>query len=490
MGNEIIAEKFALLRTKGGNGVSYTHLVEDTLTGRKAIVKISDRLGLLGFEYLKTINILKEIELPGILLPFEAGMLEEESDYYFAFPELGEPSLEDLFRIGVPLTCQEALEIVNEILLFLDGLHKAGFCHLFINTRNIFFRPHGSVTLKDPALKAEFFQPLLELIAAPDFSYFSPEVMDGGQPDASADIYAVGTLIERLLEEVTDPRSSAAETLRSVAEKCHATWAPGNDIDAAEISALVFRSNPLYGDVRGGGQQQESRRIEILDESGGRRKKHRKASGQEGELAIKRRPRSLFRILAGVLSVAALLAILALSMRFIAKPDHEPLLSAADSRGEAEDAGLGSQAGPGDQDGGAYLDNPVATEEPEQAAEPTVAVKEDANQSSAGQNPASSAPPSQPAAQPVADASPAAPVASFSISPASGQSPLQVYLDASSSYDPDGKIVSYSWSCGGQGKASFHVFESNVVPNSIAITLTVTDNAGHRSSTTRQVTLY
>jgi hypothetical protein len=88
------------------------------------------------------------------------------------------------------------------------------------------------------------------------------------------------------------------------------------------------------------------------------------------------------------------------------------------------------------------------------------------------------------------DPSPAPPVASFSLSPGEGQSPLRVYLDASSSYDPDGSIASYRWSCGGSGKCLYHIFESNVIPTVVSITLTVTDNGGHSSSATRYVTLY
>jgi hypothetical protein len=65
-----------------------------------------------------------------------------------------------------------------------------------------------------------------------------------------------------------------------------------------------------------------------------------------------------------------------------------------------------------------------------------------------------------------------------------------VYLDASGSYDPDGHIVSYQWSCGGGAKAFYQVFESNLIPARIAVTLTVTDDGGNMASVTHYVTLY
>ena len=159
MGGDIIAEKFALLKTRGSNGVSCTHIVEDTLLGERAVVKISDKLEDLGLEYLKAINLVREYSIPGLLVPFEGGILEEEAGYYLAFPELGEPSLENYLRMGAPITSGDILGIGEKILHILQALHGAGFCHLFINTRNVFYRPRGEVTLKDPALRQDFSTP-------------------------------------------------------------------------------------------------------------------------------------------------------------------------------------------------------------------------------------------------------------------------------------------------------------------------------------------
>ena len=67
-----------------------------------------------------------------------------------------------------------------------------------------------------------------------------------------------------------------------------------------------------------------------------------------------------------------------------------------------------------------------------------------------------------------------------------GGSPLQVYLDAGASYDPDGSIVSYSWSCGERGGRLPDV-RGNVIPTRVSVTLTVTDDDGASPSTTCSV---
>ncbi|MFH1810504.1 MAG: PKD domain-containing protein [Pseudomonadota bacterium] len=71
-----------------------------------------------------------------------------------------------------------------------------------------------------------------------------------------------------------------------------------------------------------------------------------------------------------------------------------------------------------------------------------------------------------------------APTASFTATPTSGLTPLQVSLDASSSTDPDGDNLSYSWSFGdssadGSGATTSHTYSS---AGGFTVTLTVTDD--------------
>jgi PKD repeat protein len=81
---------------------------------------------------------------------------------------------------------------------------------------------------------------------------------------------------------------------------------------------------------------------------------------------------------------------------------------------------------------------------------------------------------------------PIPPVAVFTAVPYS----LQVTVDASGSYDPDGTITSYSWNFDDGGSASgvmaTHTYAANGV---YTITLTVTDNEGLASSASEVVTI-
>lgn len=76
------------------------------------------------------------------------------------------------------------------------------------------------------------------------------------------------------------------------------------------------------------------------------------------------------------------------------------------------------------------------------------------------------------------------PIASFTFAPASAGE--QTTFDASGSHDPDGSIVSYSWSFGATGVKASHSYEAS---GTYPVTLTVTDNKGAVATTTQTVTV-
>lgn len=84
------------------------------------------------------------------------------------------------------------------------------------------------------------------------------------------------------------------------------------------------------------------------------------------------------------------------------------------------------------------------------------------------------------------------PTASFSASPASGKSPLEVNLDASSSNDPDGYISTYEWEFGDGDteewsfSSTTHTFDST---GNYTVKLTVYDDEGASDSVSKQISV-
>jgi PKD repeat protein len=82
------------------------------------------------------------------------------------------------------------------------------------------------------------------------------------------------------------------------------------------------------------------------------------------------------------------------------------------------------------------------------------------------------------------------PVALFKFEPKTGSPPCEICFDASSSYDPDGHIVSYDWSFGdgsaGDGANTCHTYTYR---GDFLVTLKVTDNDGLSDTATAQIKL-
>jgi serine/threonine protein kinase len=89
---------------------------------------------------------------------------------------------------------------------------------------------------------------------------------------------------------------------------------------------------------------------------------------------------------------------------------------------------------------------------------------------------------------------PQPPKAVASLSTRRGSAPLYVVLDASSSYDPDGRIVRYIWNCGDgtvlEGASAQHVFDPPVIPARFQISLQIFDSQGLTASSSLSLEVY
>ena len=84
------------------------------------------------------------------------------------------------------------------------------------------------------------------------------------------------------------------------------------------------------------------------------------------------------------------------------------------------------------------------------------------------------------------------PVASFTYSPSSGQSPLTVSFNALASHDSDGTIVTYQWAFGdgsnGTGVTASHIY-TTTSNHTYSVTLTVTDDSGAQATDTHAISV-
>ncbi len=520
MSENIIAGRYRVLKHKGDNGICSTHFAEDSLSGERLVVKIFADSEPLALEYIKNANLLRDSDPQGEVLAIDGGLLDDPSGFYMAYPLFDSHSLDDYLRVGGTLSPAELGRILRSLVQALRELHERGFLHLFLNPHNVLYTPGSGVMLKDPSLRPEFFNPLLERLASYDYSFFSPELMDypegAGQ---SADIFALGRLIETSLQHAEKPIDSISleehDRLSKVASRCTAVDPesryptleavlldmPGDSGSRAPVPTQSEPDEHVSMPIPSLPQSLEDSFFfeEFLKDD--LETEHRFEIPTATQIRTTRRSRGGWisrHDRFPVLKLALLGATVAIAISILVLGHDLPGKSARsteESSGETRDTSeleqaeefsstASEQGSYGQSDQGAVPANLLVDSSGDTGMQgelplPAATLSGDEN----------GTPAHPPIEEPVA-ASQEKPVASFTLSPSSGNSPLQTWLDASSSYDPDGTIVSYEWSFGGTGLALYHVFESNILPCTIPITLTVTDSQGLNASATHFITIF
>lgn len=522
MSENIIAGRYRVLKNKGDNGLCTTHFVEDSLSGKRLVVKVLADTDPVALEYIKKANLLRDSDPKGIILALDGGFIEEPEGFYLAYPLLDGHSLDDYLRVVGSLSASELKRIITSLTKAVGELHERGFLHLFLNPHNILYAPGADVQIKDAALSAELFTPLLERLTSYDYSFFSPELMDSTEgAGQSADIFALGRVMETALDRLErDPLDSESQTkydrFRDIASQCMELDLQTRYSDAQTVLEAMSKEADLVGTsptqpLRGPQKLPESNpllepplessffdrdaEVEMGPEDRFKVPEpvlSRPARGKAGKFPARGRGFPWLKLVFLGASLVGAICILVMGHDLPGKSARtsENLNSYAGETGEwvpPEETQLSSPGATAEEQG-----NPAQSESVLFSGSDLNPANPSGAQPGAGGTGAEAGNQQQPdlsAGEPVVSTA-QAPVARFVLSPDSGDSPLQVYLDASDSYDPDGTITSFAWSFGGSGAALYHVFESNIVPCSIPITLTVTDERGLSASVTHYVTIY
>ena len=111
-------------------------------------------------------------------------------------------TLEVQLSIQGPMSAREAALVGIDLCRALAAVHGAGIIHRDVKTSNVMRTEGGQIVLFDFGLAAADRrvnpnEPLASLGGTP--LYMAPEVLRGAQPDASADLYALGILLFRLV---------------------------------------------------------------------------------------------------------------------------------------------------------------------------------------------------------------------------------------------------------------------------------------------------
>ncbi|CAN5912643.1 hypothetical protein BH11MYX4_BH11MYX4_36580 [soil metagenome] len=214
---------YLVLKLYGAGGMGAVYLVRDKNIGRRFVLKIMHRR-LSHREDLKERHH-HEARALGNLSPHE-GIIEvfnlswtrdrERMPYYLMEALSGETLAEAIQRLGT-IEMASALGMTVKILNALDHAHARGVIHRDVKPENIFLYGETGLKLLD-------FGILKLTDAAEDRGMFlgtpryaAPEQLRGDAVGASADLYAVGVVLYRLLTGV-HPFESFGGTLKEMVE--------------------------------------------------------------------------------------------------------------------------------------------------------------------------------------------------------------------------------------------------------------------------------
>ena len=137
---------------------------------------------------------------PNIVLIYDVGQQEE---YHYIVMDLveGRP-LRDVIHADKPLPISRAIRLLRPLAEALDFAHQHGVIHRDVKPTNVIVGKDDHVTLLDFGIaraieSAQQFTREGLIVGTPE--YMAPEVVTGGVPGASADLYALGVVAFEVL---------------------------------------------------------------------------------------------------------------------------------------------------------------------------------------------------------------------------------------------------------------------------------------------------
>jgi len=148
---------------------------------------------------LQEARVLASIRHPAVVEVFDFGE-HEDVPFYVMEPLIGR-SLGERIRSGGPISPRAAVELIAPVLDGLEAAHAAGVVHRDVKPDNVFLvatalgeRPKlvdfGIARVRDRATRLTMAG---AIVGTPD--YMAPEQIQGLEPDARADVWAIGVTI-------------------------------------------------------------------------------------------------------------------------------------------------------------------------------------------------------------------------------------------------------------------------------------------------------
>ena len=240
-----IAHRYQVLNSLGQGGLGTTFAVEDLASGERVALKILAKISTDGAAALRTeFNLLRGLAHPRLVRVYDFGVTDvdhKKLPYYTAAVVPGVPL--SVFATGQPWS--NVQRAITDALSALAFLHTLGIRHGDFKPDNVLVDDQGRAVLLDLSCSHPMDQPATTVSGTP--AYLAPELLQGGTPDARADIFAVGVTLDELLTRLSHPPPAR---VTNAAQRCRAQAPNDRPTDVRsvmeELGVPVADAQPSY----------------------------------------------------------------------------------------------------------------------------------------------------------------------------------------------------------------------------------------------------
>ena len=201
---KIFAGRYRIVKQIGRGGMADVYLAKDLiLDGEEVAVNVlrtnyqTDPIAVARFQ--REARAMADLDHPHIVRITDIG--EEDGQQYLAMEYVAGLDLKRYIKEHHPLSNEEAVRIMGQILLAMRLAHAKGIVHRDLKPQNILLTPDGTAKVTDFGIAVAFAETSLTQTNSMlgSVHYLSPEQARGSKATVQSDIYAMGIIFFEML---------------------------------------------------------------------------------------------------------------------------------------------------------------------------------------------------------------------------------------------------------------------------------------------------
>lgn len=201
---KIFAGRYKIIKQIGRGGMADVYLARDLiLDGEEVAVKVlrtnyqTDPIAVARFQ--REARAMADLDHPHIVRVTDIG--EEDGQQYLAMEYVAGLDLKRYIKEHSPLSNEEAVRIMGQILLAMRLAHARGIVHRDLKPQNVLLTPDGNAKVTDFGIAVAFAETSLTQTNSMlgSVHYLSPEQARGSKATFQSDIYAMGIIFYEML---------------------------------------------------------------------------------------------------------------------------------------------------------------------------------------------------------------------------------------------------------------------------------------------------